>query len=107
MDVHFQSESFIIFGIVSFVICVLHVSGYGNHAKTDAEKQGKPGIGQDWTRLKRGSHKRRRISLKSGMKRKPKYSRIPLDEYNEVIGKTKNKSILKDPDVARKNSHTF
>lgn len=26
------------FGIVSFVICVLHVSGYGNHAKADGGK---------------------------------------------------------------------
>lgn len=45
--------------------------------KRMVEKQGKPGIGQDWTRLKHGSHKRRTISLKSGMKRIPKRSRIP------------------------------
>ncbi len=29
------------FGIVSFVICVLHVSGYGNHAKSGWRKKSK------------------------------------------------------------------
>ena len=35
------------------------------------------------------------------MKRKPKTQPNPLDEYNEVIGKTKI-VYLEDPDVARK-----
>ena len=44
--------------------------------KRMAEKARKARYRADWTRLKRGLHKRRRISLKSGMKRKPKRSRI-------------------------------
>lgn len=94
-------RKFIIFGIVSFVICVLHVSGYGNHAKTDGGKARKARYRARLDKAEAWIAQAEKDILKVGHEEKTETQPNPLDEYNEVIGKTKI-VYLEDPDVARK-----
>lgn len=82
-------RKFIIFGIVSFVICVLHVSGYGNHAKADGGKARKARYRARLDKAEAWIAQAEKDILKVGHEEKTETQPNPLDEYNEVIGKTK------------------